>query len=230
MKVGFDFRTLQGNNYQTSAPSGSFAFTANLTGNPTTPAGTGSSYASFLLGEVANASVTTHLGESQVAKNVSAYVQDDWKVSRRLTLNLGLRWDFQQQPIERNNGVSNFDLSCKLPNGLSGCTVYAGLNGQPNAFRNNEYKNFGPRFGFAYDIFGTSRTVLRGGYGIYYPAQFWRENYGNTAGFAQTSTNYNSSDANTAAFKLRNGFPFNPVQPQGSLLGTRGVPGPECQP
>lgn len=219
LKAGFDYRLLNGNNYQTSAPSGSFNFTSGLTANPVSPAGTGSTYASFLLGEVASATVTTHVGESQSAKNISGYVQDDWKVTRRLTLNLGLRWDLQTQPVERNNGVSNFDPTCRLPNGLLGCTVYAGVGGQPRAFRSNDYNDFGPRFGFALDIFGNSRTVLRGGYGIYYPAQFWRENYGNTAGFAQTSTAYNPSDANRAVFRLSNGFPTAPVQPQGAALG-----------
>ncbi|HYZ86308.1 MAG TPA: hypothetical protein VE621_17985, partial [Bryobacteraceae bacterium] len=218
MKFGFDFRILAGNNFQMGSPSGSFTFNSALTANPQSGGG-GSSYASFLLGEVASATATSHVGESQHAYNSSAFFQDDWKVSRRLTLNLGLRWDFQQQPVESNNGVSNFDLGCTLPNGLAGCTIYAGLNGQPRAFRKNDWNDFGPRIGFALDVFGNSRTVVRGGYGIYYPSQMWRENYGNTAGFAQTTSSYTSSDQNRAAFRLRDGFPFPVVQPQGSALG-----------
>jgi hypothetical protein len=104
---------------------------------------------------------------------------------------------------------------------LSGCTIYAGRDGQPRAFRNNDWNDFGPRFGFALDLSGNSRSVLRGGYGIYYPAQMWRENYGSPAGFAQTSTSYPSSDANRAAFRLRDGFPFPVVQPQGAALGAQ---------
>jgi hypothetical protein len=219
LKIGYDFRILAGNNFQMSSPSGSFSFTNGLTANPLSPAGTGSTYASFLLGEVASASASAHVGESQHAFNTSAFVQDDWKISRRLTLNLGLRWDWQQQPVESNNGTSNFDLSCKLPNGLSGCTIYAGVGGQPRRFRDNDWNDFGPRIGFALDIAGDSRSVLRGGYGIYYPAQMWRENYGSAAGFAQTSTTYSSSDSNRAAFRLRDGFPFPVVQPQGAALG-----------
>lgn len=218
-KFGYDFRILAGNNFQMSSPSGAFTFTSSLTGNPLNQAGTGSIYASFLLGEVTNATATSHLGESQHAYNTSAFIQDDWKINRRLTLNLGMRWDFQQQPLESNNGVSNFNLGCRLPNGLMGCTIYAGKDGQPRAFRNNDWNDFGPRVGFALDVFGNSRTVLRGGIGFYYPSQMWRENYGNTAGFAQTTTTYSSSDANQAAFKLSQGFPFPVIQPQGSALG-----------
>lgn len=219
VKMGVDYRILQGNNFQRSAPSGSFNFVAGLTGNPQAPAGTGSAYASFLLGEVSSASVTTHLGESQRSESYSGFVQDDWKVTRRLTLNLGMRWDLQSQPVELNDGVSNFDLACTLPNGLRGCTVYANANGQPRAFRKNDYNDWAPRFGFALDVFGTSKTVLRGGYGIYYPSQMWRENYGNPAGFAQTSTSYTSSNANLSAFLLKNGFPTLPIPPQGRGLG-----------
>ena len=221
VKLGVDFRTLQGNNLQRAAPSGSYTFAAGLTGNPTAPAGTGSSYATFLLGAVSSASVTTHLGESQRSHSLSGFVQDDWKITRRLTLNLGLRYDYQAQTVENKNGTTNFDLGCKLPNGLSGCTVYAGAAGQARTFRDPDYKNFGPRIGFAWDVFGTSRTVIRGGYGLIFPSQMWRENYGNAAGFAQTSTSYVQSNPNLPAFALKIGFPSAPIQPLGQALGAQ---------
>lgn len=219
LKAGFDLRLLQGHNLQRSAPSGSFTFGAGLTGNPVSPAGTGSAYATFLLGAVSSASVTTHVGESQVSHSISGYVQDDWKVTRRLTVNLGLRYDFQSQPVERNSGSTNFDPACRLPNGLAGCIVFAGLDGQPRNWRGEDYRDFGPRIGFAYDVFGNTRTVLRAGYGILYPSQMWRENYPNSNGFAQTSTSYPQADANRPAFLLRQGFPSAPVPPQGRALG-----------
>lgn len=219
MKIGFDLRLLQGHNLQRSAPSGSYAFAAGLTGNPIAPAGTGSSYATFLVGAVSSASVSTHVGESQVTHSISGYFQDDWKISRKLTLNLGLRYDYQSQAVERNNGASNFDPFCTLPNGLTGCTVFAGVGGQPRTWRGEDYKNFGPRIGFAYDLFGNTKTVFRGAYGMMYPSQMWRENYPNAAGFAQTSTSYPQADPNRPAFQLRQGFPSAPVPPQGSALG-----------
>ena len=121
----------------------------------------------FLLGAVSDASVTTHVGESQRSHSISGFAQDDWKITRRLTVNLGLRYDYQAQTVENKNGSTNFDLGCKLPNGLSGCTIYAGEAGQPRAFRDPDYKNFGPRLGFAWDVFSTSKTVIRVGLALF---------------------------------------------------------------
>jgi hypothetical protein len=219
VKLGFDLRLLQGHNLQRSAPSGSFNFPAGLTGNPTSPAGTGNGYATFLLGAVSTASVTTHVGESQVQHTISGYIQDDWRISRRLTLNMGLRYDYQAQAVERNNGATNFDPYCTLPNGLLGCTVFAGVNGQPRNWRREDLSNFGPRFGFAYDLLGNTRTVIRGGYGIIYPSQMWRENYSNANGFAQTSTTYPQANPNLPGFRFQQGFPSAPVPPAGRSLG-----------
>jgi hypothetical protein len=68
-------------------------------------------------------------------------------------------------------------------------------------------------------VFGNTRTILRGGYGILYPSQMWRENYPNANGFAQTSTSYPQADPNRPAFLLRQGFPSAPVPPRGRDLG-----------
>jgi hypothetical protein len=219
LKIGFDLRLLQGHNLQRSAPSGSYSFAGGLTGNPLSPAGTGSSYATFLVGAVSGASVTTHVGESQVAHSISGFIQDDWKITRRLTLNLGLRYDYQSQAVERNNGATNFDPACRLPNGLTGCTVFAGVDGQPRTWREPDFSNIGPRVGFALDLFGNTKTILRGAYGMMYPSQMWRENYANAAGFAQTTTTYPQADPNRPAFQLRQGFPSAPIAPLGRALG-----------
>ena len=110
------------------------------------------------------------LGQSEIGYTSSFFVQDDWRVTRAPTLNLGLRYDFQQEPLERNNGVSNFDPYTKDPvTGLLGRTVYAGLDGQPRSFRPDVHADFAPRFGFAFDPFGDGKLVVRGGYAIFYP-------------------------------------------------------------
>jgi hypothetical protein len=226
-KFGVDLRLVQANNLQKGSPSGSFSFPTTLTDNASSVvanrANTGNQFATFLLGAVGSASVTTHLGESEVGKSYSGYVQDDWKASRRLTLNLGLRYDYQQLPYERRCGTSNFNPFATNPtNGLPGLTQYACLDYGRTAIQ-EEKNNFGPRVGFAYDVFGTQRTVVRGGYSIFYPAlfSFYTNIYGSTNGFASTLTTYSPPNGNgqLVAFQLKDGFPFTPNQPQGAKLG-----------
>ena len=114
LKAGYNHRILYGGNRQGAALSGNFTF-GGLTTNPQVPAGTGSNLAQFLLGEVGGANIDRILGNSWHGLATSAFFQDDWRVSRRLTLNLGLRWDWQQKPYERNNGHINFDPSARVP-------------------------------------------------------------------------------------------------------------------
>jgi hypothetical protein len=221
MKMGIEHRLNQANNFQQETPSGTLNFSGNLTNNPQSPAGTGSGFASFLLGYVSSASMVRYLGESQKAFSTSLFFQDDWKATRRLTLNLGLRWDYQQWPRERNLGTTNFDPDGLIPNtNLRGRTVYAGIDYGASPFE-PIYNNFGPRFGFAYDLFGTGKTVLRGGYSIFYPSTFYRDFFGATQGFANTSTSYvpPGNDSNRPAFIFRDGLPFAPTEPQGARLG-----------
>ena len=89
------------------------------------------------------------------------YGQDDYRVNNRLTLNLGLRYDLFTWPTEVNNRMANFDLA-------TGAIVLAGQNGLSDSTLTNPKHDFAPRIGFAYDLFGDQKTVLRGGYGIFY--------------------------------------------------------------
>ena len=222
IRFGVDYRLNRGYNYQTANPSGNFTFSSLLTGNPQSPSGTGSAYASFLLGDVANATVGTYTGESEANYVASGYVEDDWKVTPTFTLNAGLRYDYQQQPVEQNNGLSNFNPYIIDPkSGLLGATQFAGVNGAPRNFRQEDYRDFGPRLGFAWDILGNGKTSVRGGYGIYYELGFNTIFFGNTNGFASTNTGYTPPGNNTnfAAFQLSQGFPSAPIEPLGAKLG-----------
>ncbi|MCU0245264.1 MAG: TonB-dependent receptor [Bryobacter sp.] len=218
-KAGIDFRIQQANNFQREVPSGNFSFPAGLTGNPQNQVGTGAQLATFLLGTVGSASQIRYAGESEAAKSYSLFFQDDWKVTRRFTVNLGLRWDYQQPPFERNGGTSNFNPFLTNPEtNLPGRMTYARID-YGNTFLEPIYTNFGPRVGFAFDVFGRGRTVLRGGYGVFYPQIMYRDFFGTTAGFANTSTAYISNNSNVPAFLFRNGYPTPPVEPLGSRLG-----------
>ena len=221
IKAGGEYRIKKGANLQAVYPSGLYNFASGLSANPQSPTGTGATLATFLLGNVSSASFTTHAGELEKGYSVSFFVQDDWKATRRLSLNLGLRYDYQQPPFEANGGSSNFNPFAINPdNGLLGRTVYAGID-YGRAYGMPDTHNFGPRFGFAYDLLGNGRTVVRGGYGIYYENIFCTQFFGSTAGFASTTTTYNPplGNSNYPAMMLKDGLPYPVTQPLGSKLG-----------
>ena len=122
---------------------------------------TGLSYADGLLGATEYAQLTNVFFVDQRIWMASGFVEDDWKVSPRLTLNLGLRYDFATPALEGQNRMANFD-----PAG-SGSLVFAHSGSLTSrALVHTNTKNFGPRFGVSYALDG--KTVVRGGYGLYY--------------------------------------------------------------
>jgi len=109
-----------------------------------------------------------------VSSDSNAFVQDDWKVNSRLTLNLGLRWDRYGAPKEVTGVMAqlvNFNCITADPVANKTCVANA-RTGPVKAMWNTRNKDFGPRLGFAYDVFGNGRTALRGGYGINYDRVF----------------------------------------------------------
>jgi len=221
LKAGVEFRRGLYHDTRCSNCSGEYVFNERLTGNPQGLAGTGSSLASLLLGSVASATVDSNVGTSQIGLSQAYYAQDDWKISRRLTLNLGLRYDYQQVPGERHNGFSNFNPAATNPEtGLPGRLEFAAKDFGRTVI-NPDYNDFSPRVGFALDLFGTGRTVLRGGYGAYYPMTFiFAAGFG-ARGFRGNSTAYGPPGGNSdlPAFRLQDGFPFPFVRPLGAAIG-----------
>jgi hypothetical protein len=121
---------------------------------------TGLSYADGLLGLTQSTQLTNVFFVDQRLWMLAGFAEDDWKITRKLTLNLGLRYDFASPALEGQNRMANFDAtSGSLVFAKSGSLQNRGLV-QPNE------KNFAPRVGFAYSF--DPKTVIRGGYGIYY--------------------------------------------------------------
>jgi hypothetical protein len=209
-KFGTDLRHMTYANYQASDPSGAFNFPSTLTGNPQAPTGTGFGFATFLLGDVGSGTLDVYNFPTYVGHSYSFFAGDDWKVSHRLTLNLGLRYDFQSPAVERRCDSSNFNPFVPNPNdnNLLGAVQYACVN-YGHTVVQNDRTNFAPRIGFAYDLTGNSRTVLRGGYGIIYAPTFTVDSFPSTQGFTYTN-NYlpPGNNTNLPAFLLQNGPPF----------------------
>jgi hypothetical protein len=148
-----------------------FADTNTNTAGFTMNSATGAAYASFLLGQVDSGSFTDyslHPGYGARFRAISPFVQDDWKVTPKLTMNLGLRYDFFPTVREQNNVGSFFDPNATNPiTGLKGALQYTGSGaGTCNCSTpvSNYMKNFGPRIGLAYQV--DSKTVIRASYGV----------------------------------------------------------------
>lgn len=99
-------------------------------------------------------------------KYFALYTQNDWRATRKLTINLGFRWDLQPGPTDRYNQMSSVDLTATNPFGSRGAVVFPGINGYSRNMWNTTYTDIGPRFGAAYQLDAT--TVLRGGFGVTY--------------------------------------------------------------
>jgi hypothetical protein len=103
----------------------------------------------------------------------SLYLQDDWKVAKKLTINLGLRWDPWLPPTDLNNTLVGFNLAnpsfqSTIAPGAPKGLMFNGDPGMSSSVYNNNYKDFAPRAGFAYNVRGNGKTVVRGAYGIFY--------------------------------------------------------------
>jgi len=225
IKVGFRYVRVLASPFTNTTTRGAFAFNDNFTNsgsigvNPQgqydpklAPTG-GSGLAAILLG-VPNSGSRNFLQVPNYITNVqySGFVQDDWKVTPRLTLNLGVRYDVFTPDIEKNNKQANFDYS-KL------AFIFAGVNGvSRTAGVQTRYGNVGPRIGFAYDLDGKGKTIVRGGFGIsYFPDPFSAsDELGQNPPFTVSQTfsspqTYPSAAQYNSMPKLSNPFPQGAV-------------------
>jgi hypothetical protein len=148
--------------FQDNSGNGQFTFDTTFTDNPNSASNTGNAMASFLIG--ASGGITQAFQLAWAGTRVielGTYVADDYKVNSRLSLNLGLRWEYLPPPVEVANRFSNFNTQ-------TGKVLIAGVNSDRQVGVETQYKLFAPRLGFAYQL--GNKTVLRGGFGIFYNA------------------------------------------------------------
>ncbi len=228
LKFGFEYQKQFMNDGQPIAPSGWYLFDNTATSSSTW-AGDGSDFASFLLGmgsgpgnEWQNA-WTKDIFAAEASPYYGAYIQDDYHVSRKLTVNLGLRWDIFGGRTERYNRLEWFDPTLHYT--VNGVPLVGGEqfvhNGQ-SPFTTN-MKDFGPRIGIAYQPF--ARAVVRGGFGIFYgPSTHMVSNPSLNSDSFDASTYWNATttnaDGNTVPISLLgNAFPNGIVQNTNGALG-----------
>jgi hypothetical protein len=213
-KFGFDFRRQNVNQdpIDYSNVQGSFTFANFETANPASRANTGNAFASFLLGAVDQGQVRfTALNRNSHFGDQGWYVQDNFKVTSKLTLNLGVRYEIPLPRWDSNNEMTSFSPNLANPaaGGIPGALAYAGSGpghtGQ-KYFSNIDYKDVAPRLGFAYAL--NQKTVIRGGWGIYYaPGNALSYGFCDTGcNFGYDATPVRLSDGLNPAFLWDGGF------------------------
>ena len=166
--------------------NGTYFFGAIFTANPSVPQQTGLPYAEFLLGLPTRVTAQNQKDWSRQRDSYAGfYIQDDWKATRKLTLNLGFRYDLFTQPVDARDTGGVFDPFGRSRLGRLGVIRVPGQDGFSRSIIQGHYKNLAPRFGFAWQA--TPKFVIRGGYGIFYSQ---REQNRQVTDIANTLTNF----------------------------------------
>lgn len=162
VKIGFGF--LRETIFRNAAryARGQMAFDGSFTQSPLSRGNTGNGMADFLLGLASGGNVGNQNGENVVAHSYSTFIQDDWKITSKLTLNLGLRWDLFEPPSYPDSQVSRLDVFPGSPT----YHQYLYPKDGHDCGCSFDFHNFAPRIGFAWQA--APKTVLRSGFGIYY--------------------------------------------------------------
>ena len=224
MKFGGEYRLMHYASIGRANGMGTYNFTRSWTSS--TPQvndpNSGNAIASFLLGDMSSASAVLNSTPYLSSKYPVLFFHDDWQLNRRLTVNLGMRWDLEGPPVERHDRQTRgFDYTATSPYqvpglDLRGGLLFAGVGGQPRAAYDADRNNFQPRGGLAYKLLRSKPLVFRAGAGKYYLPTV---EFGGETGFSQT-TNAQTSTADFLPFHtLADPFPNGLIQPPGAGLG-----------
>ena len=213
IKFGYSLQMLQSYLTNPQQELGQFIFNGNFSRQTQNVAGGrgGRPVADFLLGIPFRTDISNSVYMNLRAPWQHFYIQDEWRVNDRLTLNLGLRYEHNMPWYDKDNGISNFDIDTDPSNP----DFFVATDGSiaSRATLDPDLNNLAPRFGFAYRVM--EKTVLRGGYGIFYA------NYEGTGGgqFLETNPPFHiksqiSTDSINPSVLLRDGVPDGVVTPE----------------
>jgi hypothetical protein len=246
LKFGTDIRIYHRNNFRPGNATPGFGFDTTWTNgpldnSPAAPGGVGQAMAAFLLGRPSSAVVDYNDSYASQSTYYAGYLQDDWRANARLTITLGLRYEYDGPLTERfNRTVRGFDPSAVLPISqqveasysanpmpllpanqflVRGGLLFAGTSGQPRTLWQPDPKNVAPRIGFSYNPL--KNTVLRGGYGIYFvPTGVPAQTVPIQTGFNQSTSMVPTLDGGqTFIADLTNPFPNGILAPRGNRDG-----------
>jgi len=217
VKVGFEYRHQKypHKGWAVGGAAGNFNFNRLETGGYDAAGNnlsqTGDPFASFLLGQVDSANQNVYAQPTWFEDYISPWINAEFKINSKLTLQAGLRLDYQTARTEENNEYSTFDPNTPNPGagGLPGAVIFAGdgpgRTGR-RTFENPKWDSWGPRLGFAYRL--NDKTTLRGGYGMYYAGVAFSQFAGDpNIGFSTNPAAVNTTNGLQPSFLLDSGFP-----------------------
>jgi hypothetical protein len=230
LQAGFDFRTIENGGLAYGTPAGSYTFNGVFTQQyPTRTNGTGADWADLLMGHPSSGSLQTTTPLYFSVLYYAGYVQDDIRVSRWLTINFGIRYEYETGISERNNHMLvGFDqaainpIAQGLPPGSNitaqGVLQFAGVGTNRATAGSPLRDKIGPRIGLAYQL--NSKTTVRAGWGIFYAPTFFGVDAATAPGYVQANAYVASNNGNqTPANSLSNPFPSGILQPAGNSAG-----------
>ncbi len=236
-KLGASFMRFHANEMSRQYASGQFIFQTRFTSGRNERgaaiANTGMTFADFLLGRLNQVNAEFSQGNARRSFYTAGYVEDSWKLSRRFTLNFGLRYELESPFHEVNNRMNNFDPyvvhplagTGDIPAGVRGVVTFPNRNGYGKRLIHWDPNNFAPRFSFNWRVPRFRDTVVRGGFGIFYGNPYDR-NVFQIAGLGFDAV---GTFRDPVPFTLQQGLPPNAmVAPKESDLtlafGARGTP------
>jgi len=230
IKAGAEYRLIGMNVFTPDVQNGAFFFTQAFTAGPSPNAASGDAMASLLLGFPARGEFQLATAGGFFTQYIAGYLQDDFRLRDDVSVNLGLRYDFEQGLRERNNAFTvGFDRERPFPIqvpglNLKGGLMYAGVDGYPTSQGNPSHLNFAPRGGIAWSL--VPRAVVRAGYGLFWAPSQIPQATGpgalGTRGFTGVTSFVASDDGGLtpcATCSLADPFPRGFEQPRGAAQG-----------